>query len=74
MMLARQDLLRAWKRGEILFEPDISPDQISLSSIDLRLGRIFTRLKAHKGLVIRPAQEFDPSHFVKNTTLPKHGI
>ncbi len=69
MMLARQDLLRAWKKGEIRFEPDISSDQISLSSIDLRLGRIFTKLKAHKHLVIRPAQDFDPSGFVKNTTL-----
>src|SRR5260370_30721886 len=69
MMLARQDLLRAWKKGEIRFEPDISPDQISLSSIDLRLGRIFTKLKAHKHLVVRPAQEFDPSGFVRNTTL-----
>ena len=67
-MLARQDLIRAWKRGEIRFEPDISPDQISLSSVDLRLGRIFTKLKAHKHLVIRPAQDFDPSGFVRNTT------
>jgi dCTP deaminase len=74
MMLARQDLLRAWKRGEISFQPNISPDQISLSSIDLRLGRIFTKLKAHKGLVVRPAQAFDPSNFVKNTTLPPGGI
>ncbi len=69
MMLARQDLLRAWKRGEIRFEPNISPDQISLSSIDLRLGLIFTKQKAHRSLVIRPAQDFDPSNFVKNTTL-----
>jgi len=69
MMLARQDLLRAWKRGEIRFEPNISSDQISLSSIDLRLGRIFTKLKAHKHLVVRPAQDFDPSGFVRNTTL-----
>lgn len=68
MMLARQDLLKAWKKGEISFEPDISEDQISLSSIDLRLGRIFTKLKSHKRLTIRPAQEFDPSDFVTNTT------
>src|SRR5712692_10106777 len=74
MMLARQDLFRAWKRGEIRFDPDISRDQISLSSIDLRLGRIFTKQKAHKGLVIRPAQEFDPSDFVTNTTLGSGGI
>jgi hypothetical protein len=68
-MLARQDLFRAWKRGEIRFEPNISSDQISLSSIDLRLGLIFTKLKAHKHLVVRPAQDFDPSGFVTNTTL-----
>ncbi len=74
MMLARQDLFRAWRSGEIRFEPDISPDQISLSSIDLRLGCMFTTQKAHKGLVIRPAQDFDPSNFVKNTTLRSGGI
>ena len=74
MMLARQDLFRAWEQGEIRFDPDISSDQISLSSIDLRLGLIFTKLKADKRPVIRPAQEFDPSNFVKNTTLPTGGI
>jgi dCTP deaminase len=74
MMLARRDLLTAWKNGQIRFDPDISRDQISLSSIDLRLGRIFTKQKAHKGLVIRPAQEFDPSDFVTNTTLGSGGI
>jgi dCTP deaminase len=74
MMLARQDLLRAWKRREILFEPDISLDQISLSSIDLRLGHIFTKQKAQAGVVIRPAQEFDPSDLVENITLASGDI
>jgi dCTP deaminase len=74
MMLARRDLLTAWENGKIRFDPDISRDQISLSSIDLRLGCIFTKQRAHKGLVIRPAQEFDPSDFVKNTTLGSGGI
>jgi len=69
MMLARQDLIKAWKMGKISFEPNISPDQISLSSIDLRLGCMFTEQKAHRGLVVRPAQDFDPSNFVRNTTM-----
>jgi len=51
MMLARQDLLRAWKRGELRFVPDISVDQINLSSVDLRLGYIFTKQKAQSAVV-----------------------
>lgn len=74
MMLARQDLLRAWEKGEIRFEPDISREQISLSSIDLRLGRIFTKQKPRAASVVRPAQEFDPSDFVENKTLRAGGI
>ncbi len=66
MMLAERDLLRAWKNKWIRFEPDISQDQIGLSSIDLRLGCIFTKQKA---VVIRPAHDFDPSDQIENFTL-----
>lgn len=66
MMLAERDLLQAWRRSLIRFEPDISQDQIGLSSIDLRLGCIFTRQKAQKAVVIRPAHDFDPSDQVEN--------
>jgi|SRR5215472_12279219 len=69
MMLARQDLLRAWEKGELRFDPDITLDQINLSSIDLRLGCIFTKQKAQSAVVIRPAQNFDPSDHVQNTIL-----
>jgi len=69
MMLARQDLLAAWRRKRIRFEPDISPEQINLSSIDLRLGYIFTRQKAQPSVAIRPAQDFDPSGLVLTETL-----
>jgi dCTP deaminase len=68
MMLGHLDLKRAWKTRQIRFEPDISVDQISLSSIDLRLGRNFAKLQPQANPV-RPAQDFDPSHFVKNTNL-----
>jgi dCTP deaminase len=61
MMLGRQDLLTLWKRKKIRFQPDISPDQISLSSIDLRLGFRFTTQKVQKALVIRPAYDLDPT-------------
>ncbi len=69
MMLARQDLVNAWKAKKLRFDPDISIDQINLSSVDLRLGATFTRLKAQPAVVIRPAQDFDPSSLVENFTL-----
>ncbi len=62
MMLARQDLLRAWEKHELRFDPEISVD-------DLRLGYIFTKQKAQSAVVIRPAQDFDPSDHIENTTL-----
>lgn len=74
MMLARQDLFRAWKKGELRFVPDISVDQINLSSIDLRLGCMFTKQKAQSAVVIRPAQDFDPSDLVHNTILKRGEI
>lgn len=61
MILGRQDLLTLWKRKKIRFQPDISPDQISLSSIDLRLGFRFTTQKSQRAVVIRPAHDFDPT-------------
>ena len=61
MMLGRNDLIKLWKSRKIVFEPDITAEQISLSSIDLRLGYRFTRQKAQRAVVIRPAHEFDPS-------------
>jgi len=68
MMLAYLDLKRAWRAKEIRFEPDISESQISLSSIDLRLGWNFAKLKPQTDPV-RPAQDFDPSRYVRNINL-----
>ena len=45
MILSYKDLELALKKGQIKFNPDISEDQIGISSIDLRLGYVFTRLK-----------------------------
>jgi dCTP deaminase len=66
MMLAEHDLLQAWQRKWIRFEPDINPEQIGLSSIDLRLGCTFSKQKVQKAVVIRPAHDFDPSDQVEN--------
>jgi dCTP deaminase len=68
MMLGERDLLREWKQGGIRFDPNISAEQIGLSSIDLRLGYIFARQKAQPAVVIRPAHDFDPSDQVENFT------
>jgi dCTP deaminase len=69
MMLGRQDLIRTWKNKAIRFAPDISESQINLSSIDLRLGFNFTRLKAQRAVVIRPAHDFDPTDLTENEDL-----
>ncbi len=68
-MLARQDLIRAWKKKTLRFEPDISIDQINLSSVDLRLGFTFAKQKAQPSVVIRSAQDFDPGDLVENFDL-----
>jgi len=69
MMLGRDDLLQCWKRKRIRFSPDISPEQIGLSSVDLRLGYIFTTLKAQAAVVIRPAHDFDPKDQIETIDL-----
>ncbi len=67
MILSRPDLKEAWKSKKIRFRPDISEEQIGLSSIDLRLGYVFTRLIPRLGHVIRPAAEgFDPTNLVEH--------
>jgi dCTP deaminase len=65
VILTQRDLLLAWKRGGISFTPDIGPEQIGLSSIDLRLGWVFSRLKENPGVVIQPARGFDPTNLVE---------
>jgi dCTP deaminase len=60
MILGRQDLISMWKRRKIRFQPDISLDQISLSSVDLRLGYHFTTQKVQRAIIVRPAHDLDP--------------
>ena len=68
-MLARQDLIKLWRSGKLCFDPNILIDQINLSSIDLRLGFTFAKHRTQPGVVIRPAQDFDPSQLVENYEL-----
>ncbi len=75
MILSYTDLKNAWKTGKIRFRPDISQEQIGLSSIDLRLGHIFTRLKEKADLVVRPASEgFDPTDLVEHEDFEKKTV
>ncbi len=75
MILSRPDLRTAWKTGKIRFRPDISEEQIGLSSIDLRLGYDFTRLKNGHGVKVRPASEgFDPTGLVEHYNLGRRTI
>jgi len=66
VILAYKDLLQGWKKGRLRFSPDIHSDQIGLSSIDLRLGWVFTRLLPKPGVVIQPARSFDPTGLVEH--------
>ena len=66
MILSYRDLVAAWKKKQIRFTPDIVPErQIGLSSIDLRLGTVFARLKPREGLIVQPARGFDPTDHVE---------
>ncbi len=60
MILSHDHLKRAWKRRQIRFSPDISESQIAESSIDLRLGYVFTKLKPQPKPVRPAAEGFDP--------------
>ena len=67
MILSHRDLLAAWRKRRIRFNPDITEQQIGLSSIDLRLGTVITRLKPGQGIVVQPARGFDPTDLVETT-------
>jgi dCTP deaminase len=60
LILSHNDLRRAWKQRQIRFSPDISESQIAESSIDLRLGYDFTKLKPQRRHVRPAAEGFDP--------------
>ena len=70
MILSYKDLKLALSKGQIEFNPEISEDQVGISSIDLRLGYVFTRLKENPGLVVRPAADgFNPTDIVEHENL-----
>ena len=75
MILAYNQLVEYWREKRIRFEPDISKDQIGLSSIDLRLGYVFAWLKQKSGVVIRPAADgFQPTDLVVTQDLKTMSI
>ena len=45
MPLSDVDIFKEIERGGLAFYPSIAPDQVSTSSIDLRLANVFTRPK-----------------------------
>ena len=65
MILSYKDLVSAWKKKRIRFDPDIAEKQIDLSSIDLRLGNVFAKLKPRDGLIVQPARGFDPTDHIE---------
>ena len=71
MIMGYRDLLRLWRKKTIRFDPDIdAPNQIGLSSIDLRLGYFFTKQKPAPGYTIDPFDEnFDPTPIIDNVDL-----
>lgn len=72
MILGHSELRDAWKSKRIVFSPDIETDQIGLSSIDLRLGFEFSKLRAKKGITINPSSdEFDPEGLFTNEDYSK---
>lgn len=74
MILSYRDLVATWKRKQLRFDPDISESQIGLSSIDLRLGHVFARLKPSPGIVVQPARGFDPTDHVEIEDASKGGF
>jgi dCTP deaminase len=75
LILSYEDLKLALKKGQIKFSPNISEDQIGISSIDLRLGYVFTRLKENPGLVVRPAADgFNPTDIVEHENLENKSV
>lgn len=63
MILSYPDLVEAWQKKRIRFDPDISIEQIGLSSIDLRLGFRYSRFKSSAvSYILKPGAEgFDPA-------------
>jgi dCTP deaminase len=75
LILGYRELANAWKSGRIEFDPEIESKQIGLSSIDLRLGYVFTTHKDVPGLVVDPlAEGFEPSNITETVDLEKQTL
>lgn len=70
MLLSYEELYSEWKQRSIRFEPEIDPDQITKSSIDLRLGYNFLIPKKPTGAFVdlRP-KHIDLTLFYSEKTL-----
>jgi len=60
LILGYRELVKAWESRKITFSPDIRPEQIGISSIDLRLGYEVSKLQYREGITVNPSlDEFD---------------
>lgn len=55
MLFARREIKKAIDDGQIRFDPPISDGQIGETSIDLRLGRTFVKIRDQKGITVSPS-------------------
>ena len=55
MILSRNQIIEKWQNKEIMFEPDIEEDQISICSVNLRVGKTFNKIKRKEGHIINPS-------------------
>lgn len=79
MILSDQDIIREIDAGHLNFDPMIELDQISMSSIDLRLANVFTvptEPKSGVSLIINPGKispEDVFADYAKEVTVPSGG-
>ena len=55
MLLARREILKAVTDRRIRFDPPVSENQIGETSIDLRLGYTFVKIRPQRGITISPS-------------------
>ncbi len=56
MVLSQPDIRKEVRTGRIAFDPPLEENQWGEASIDLRLGRSFTKFKDIKGIKISVAE------------------
>jgi deoxycytidine triphosphate deaminase len=74
MVLCQPDIRKAVKAGRIIFDPPLEEDQWGEASVDLRLGRSFTKLKNIEGVKISVAgglQSLGESGFWQTVDVPE---